>query len=507
VPADTSALRRSSLYAAIAVFGLAAVVILPYLGGRSLADWDEAIYAQVSKEILATNNWLTLHWHYNEWFEKPPLLMWLTAVLFKFFGIAETWVRLPSAAAGIGTAWITYLLGARIYSRAVGVIAAGVLLSGYHFVGAARFGTTDVLLTFFTYVAIYAAVRTRETGRWWILAGVAMGLGIMTKGAAGVIAPAVIGITLLITGRIGSTLRDRGFWFGVLAGFTVALPWHLALYFAHGDIFLAKYIGYHVLERTAKPLEGHVGGAAYYVYVLFLRFAPWAWLVPAGIVCSIKEHLEDRSRSPVLLVATAFVLLITTAVKTKLEWYVVPIYPALAVLIAVAIYQAYKRSEPAYWSLLFCAGLAAHGAGLRVSLLVAAALAVTVFAPFVRRQHVVAACGAVVFLVALHGLQSLYQGGATPVAMLATRIAQERDDVRNPVIVASGQVWPTPLFYSGHVIQAAFSDEQLRQFTEGKPPQRILIKEQDVARLAAQYEFRVLEREGDWIYAVVAVRP
>jgi 4-amino-4-deoxy-L-arabinose transferase-like glycosyltransferase len=428
-------------------------------------------------------------------------------VLFKFFGIAETWVRLPSAVAAIGTAWISYLLGARIYSRAVGVIAAGVLLSGYHFVGAARFGTTDVLLTFFTYLAIYAAERTRENGRWWILAGVAMGLGIMTKGAAGVIAPAIIGITLLITGRIGATLRDRGFWFGALAGLAVALPWHLAVYLAHGEVFLAKYIGYHVLERTAKPLEGHVGGPAYYIYVLFLRFAPWAWLVPVGIVCATREYLADRSRSPALLVAAAFVLLLTTAVKTKLEWYIVPIYPALAVLIALAIYQAYKRSEAAYWSLLFCAGLAAHGAGLRVSLLVAAALAATAFVPVVRRQHVVAASGAVVFLVALHGLRPLYDGGASPVATLAMRIAQEGDDVRNPVIVASGQVWPTPLFYSGHIIQAAFTDEQLRRFTEGKPPQRILIKEHDVARLAAEYEFAMRDREGEWIYALVAARP
>ena len=504
--ARPSAFHRSNVFAAIVVAGFAGLVLLPFLGRGSLADWDEAIYAEVSKQILARSSWVTLHWHFNQWFEKPPLLMWITALFFKLFGVAEVWVRLPSALAGVGTAWTTYLLGARIYSRAVGVIAALVLLSGYQFVGAARFGTTDVLLTFFTYLAIYAVERTRENGRWWILAGIAIGLGIMTKGAAGVIAPAIIFLTLLLTGRIASTLRDRGFWLGALAGLAVALPWHLAVYLAHGDVFLAKYIGYHVLERTAKPLEGHVGGAAYYIYVVVLRFAPWSWLVPVGVVCGIRHYLCDRSRSPVLLIAAAFILLLTTAVKTKLEWYIVPIYPALAVLIAAAIYEAYRNSEAAYASVVFSAGLAAGSAGMRASALVAGGLAAAVLLPFVRRQHLVAACGAVLFAIALYGLRPLYQASFSPVATLATRIGQEGDDPRHPLIVASGLVWPAPHFYSGHIIQAAFTDDQLREYTEGKPPQRILIKEEDVSRLAPEYDFALRGRESEWIYAVVTPR-
>ena len=68
---------------------LAAFILLWRLGASSLAPWDEAIYAQVSKEIARGEGWLTLHWAYQPWFEKPPLLMWITAALYRLFGIGS----------------------------------------------------------------------------------------------------------------------------------------------------------------------------------------------------------------------------------------------------------------------------------------------------------------------------------------------------------------------------------------------------------------------------------
>ncbi|MEM1280119.1 MAG: 4-amino-4-deoxy-L-arabinose transferase, partial [Cyanobacteria bacterium P01_H01_bin.152] len=81
------------------------------LGARSLADWDEAIYAQISKEIFHSNQWLTLHWGYKPWFHKPPLFMWLTTLAYYIFGVGEVGARAISAIAGTGLALLTYLLG------------------------------------------------------------------------------------------------------------------------------------------------------------------------------------------------------------------------------------------------------------------------------------------------------------------------------------------------------------------------------------------------------------
>src|SRR5271168_4782805 len=75
---------------------VAALVLLPLLGHKPLAEWDEGIYAEVSREMLG-GSWLVPHWNGELWFEKPPLMLWITAVFFKLFGVSEFWARAGSA--------------------------------------------------------------------------------------------------------------------------------------------------------------------------------------------------------------------------------------------------------------------------------------------------------------------------------------------------------------------------------------------------------------------------
>src|SRR5919107_2084971 len=88
---------------------VAAFALLWKLGASSLAAWDEAIYAQVSKEMARGGDWLTPHWAHQPWFEKPPLLIWTTAILFKLFGVSEFWARAASALSGVALVVVTYL--------------------------------------------------------------------------------------------------------------------------------------------------------------------------------------------------------------------------------------------------------------------------------------------------------------------------------------------------------------------------------------------------------------
>jgi 4-amino-4-deoxy-L-arabinose transferase-like glycosyltransferase len=90
---------------------IACLALLWKLGAGSLAAWDEAIYAQVSKEMARGSGWLTPHWQNNLWFEKPPLLMWITALFYRVFGVSEFWARAPSALSGIVLVALTYSIG------------------------------------------------------------------------------------------------------------------------------------------------------------------------------------------------------------------------------------------------------------------------------------------------------------------------------------------------------------------------------------------------------------
>src|SRR5438105_999847 len=109
---------------------VAAVVLICIVGGwamffrlgqGSLHDWDEAIYAQVSKEMVVSGDWLTEHYEYTPWFEKPPLFFWSTALLLRLFGISELWARAASAMFGIAVLVVTYFLGKLVYGRWAGL--------------------------------------------------------------------------------------------------------------------------------------------------------------------------------------------------------------------------------------------------------------------------------------------------------------------------------------------------------------------------------------------------
>ena len=140
------------------------------LGRASLQDWDEATYAEISREIWIFHDWIHLHWNYLPWFNKAPLYIWMTAALYPL-GVNAFWARAVSALAAVGTILITYGIGNRFYGRLVGIGSAVVLASCYQFIAAGRFGTSDMLLTFFLYGGLYAYVQTREHTRWWFGVG------------------------------------------------------------------------------------------------------------------------------------------------------------------------------------------------------------------------------------------------------------------------------------------------------------------------------------------------
>src|ERR1700744_1340202 len=79
---------------------LACVVLLALLGHKPLTNWDEGIYAEISREMLSLGV-LVPHWNYQPWFEKPPLMFWITAAFFKIFGVSDFWARAGSAFSGV----------------------------------------------------------------------------------------------------------------------------------------------------------------------------------------------------------------------------------------------------------------------------------------------------------------------------------------------------------------------------------------------------------------------
>ena len=301
--------RFSSNFPLISLLVLiAAFALLWKLGTGSLAAWDEAIYAQVSKEIVRSGDWLTLHWEYQPWFEKPPLFMWITALFYRLFGVSEFWARVPSALSGIALIGVTYLIGKSTYGKRIGFLAAAILATCYHFLSFSRFGTMDVMLTLFIYLTLYAYLRlNNENQKWWYLVWSSCALALMVKGAGGLIAPAAIVLALAFDKRFGAAIRSKHFWQGVLLALLIVAPWHILMYVWYGRAFIDEYFGYHVIARSTRTLEGHASGYFYYIGRLVDGFFPWCLLVPFAVVSIIRRNLKDQSGSWVLLLLCALV--------------------------------------------------------------------------------------------------------------------------------------------------------------------------------------------------------
>ncbi len=339
----------------LCLLSLSSFVVLYSLGSHVLRTWDESIYAEVAKEMLRQHHWLTPHWSQQPWFEKPPLLMWATALVYRLFGISELSSRLITALCGIAAVWLTFELGKRLEDAWTGLLAAAVLLSNGYFIYMSRFGTLDVPLAACFMLAAYGYVRgISEDKRWWYAVGTAVGAACMLKGAGGVVAPLALLLALLSDCRL-SEIRSHEVRNSALLALAIVLPWHLTMLILHGHAFLQEYFGYHVLARI-KGVEGHPGPIYYYISEYWHEFVPLSLMALLGVFLHLKAKKNWS-------IAVSFPLLLTLAYSflgTKLPGYAIPAFPFLSLLAALAMRELAKSSKyavvcavlvlPLYWS-------------------------------------------------------------------------------------------------------------------------------------------------------------
>ncbi len=303
---------------------LSAAVFFFQLGSTRLDSWDEAIYAQAAKEMVRSGDWITPHWNQKEFFQKPPLLIWLTALLFRVFGISEFTSRTVSALSGVGVVLLTFLMARRFFGELPAVVASVALLVSAPLFQFARSGTMDLLLTLFMLLAVYSYLKTSEDSRWWLAVGIGCGLAVMTKGAA---AAPLLG-ALLIAAVIERRQLSRELWAGTGLFIVIGGTWHFAMIYLHGNVFLDDYLGRHVLARAMGGVDERLEGVFYYLPVIGV-FLP---LLPFGL----RRLWKERDVPPIIPILGLSIILFYTAISTKHAWYIVPALPFLSILVAPA---------------------------------------------------------------------------------------------------------------------------------------------------------------------------
>ena len=346
-------LKEPGRYRRAAWLAFAVVALFLFLGTRGLNEPDEGRYAEIAREMTVTGEWLVPHLNGFEHFQKPPLLYWLTAASIRLLGANEWGARLPSALAALGVVLLTYGIARRIADRATAVAAALVLVSSIEFFALARLLTPDMVLTFWVTAAVASLVFKR---RWLFF--VCMGFGFLTKGPMALIVPISAALGWQFAPRAGEEKLPLPWLRGMALTLAIGLSWFIALSVRDGALF-DYFWRYELVERFASTGHGRSKPFWFFAPVLVVGLLPWTFFLPAR-----ARELWVRWRSGGWLNTDGLLfywivppLLILSLSGSKLPTYILPLMPALSLLVAGSL-----RAQALQWRIAIpatCCWLAA----------------------------------------------------------------------------------------------------------------------------------------------------
>jgi len=329
------------------------VVWFALLDVRKLQHPDEGRYAEIAREMQETGDWVTPRLNGLKYFEKPPLQYWLTAASYQAFELDEWTSRLPVALAGWLAVLVVGYAGSRIASPAAGAYAA-VVLAGmvWHF-GIAHIVTLDALLSFWLAAALcgfllaqHAAAAPFERRAFMLAAWAAIAGAVLTKGLIGLVIPAgsLVFYTLLT--------RDMALWRrleivrGILLMLALSAPWFVLVSLRNPEFAQFFFIHEH-LQRFLTNEHHRVGAWWYFIPLLVVGLLPWVGMFVWAFLRGWREGVPDIngfSWPRFCLVWIVFVFLFFSASGSKLPSYILPLFPAAALLVGWQLVRIDSRA-------------------------------------------------------------------------------------------------------------------------------------------------------------------
>jgi 4-amino-4-deoxy-L-arabinose transferase-like glycosyltransferase len=322
------------------IAALAGAVLLwfPPLATYHLFNPDEGRYAEIPREMAASADWVTPRLDAIKYFEKPPLQYWATAAAYTVFGEHEWTARLWAALSGFLALLLTVWIGTRLYGAAAGYLAALVQGGSLLYLGLARITTLDMGLTATLELALAGLLLLVQRGRTEqgarlgsLLLALGAALAFLSKGLVGILIPGAVAVLYLLLRRDwGLVLRARPWW-TILALALLAAPW-VMLVEQRNPGFSQFFFVHEQFTRFLTRVHLRYEPDWFFIPVLLLGFMPWTALLPA-IAQRCWQDLRDGDGASLLLAIWAgFGFLFFSLSQSKLVPYILPLFPALALL-------------------------------------------------------------------------------------------------------------------------------------------------------------------------------
>ena len=338
---------------------------------RGLFMPDEGRYADISREMLDSNDWVTPRLNGIKYLEKPPLQYWATAGIFGVFGADEWTARLWPAICGLVCIAFTAFAALRLAPGAPWTPTAVTLVGSWGFFLGAQFLTLDMGLTLFLTVAMLSYVLSRRADlhprverNWMLLAWAAAACAVLSKGLVGIVIPGLVLAVHMAVERDLSPLRRLHWIPGVCLFAAIALPWFVLVQHRNPEFFQFFFIHEH-FERYLLPEHHRPGPWWYFVPVALVGLWPWTPAVPAAIERAWRAPADGFKVDRFLAIWAGVVMVFFSASHSKLPGYILPAVPPILLLFArhYAALSERVRRAPA---------LACVAGGLVLALLAAA---------------------------------------------------------------------------------------------------------------------------------------
>lgn len=320
---------------------LCIVQFVVLLGSYDIWDIDEGMHSAMARNMVLTGDWVTPWFNGEPFFDKPALFNWLCGISFLLFGMTEFAARFPAALCGMATVIVVYFIGRKAFGATAGLIAGAVLATSLEFAILSRVVQYDIPFTLFTTLALYfycaAMMGKDEDSRLFLGFYVAAALAVLVKGPLGLVLPAiVIGFHVLFYNRWARLLR-MNIPLGVLLFFAIAAPW-----FVLAEIANPGYLDYFIIKQHFANFIGDVADYQprhpqpwfYLLPLMIVGVFPWCVVMFQAMFDGIRDA-RDTEREYVMffLIWLFAMLLFFSAATSKLPTYVLPIFPAVALLI------------------------------------------------------------------------------------------------------------------------------------------------------------------------------
>lgn len=327
---------------------------------RKLQHPDEGRYAEVAREMVATGDWITPRLNGIKYFEKPPLQYWLTAAAFRAIEVDEWTARLPGALAGFLTILVVGYVGSIIASTTAGAYAALAYAGCVWPFGMSHLVSLDALLTFWLSAALGAFLLAqhgfadaRRRRGWMLVAWAATAGGVMTKGLVALVIPfATLVIHTLVT-------RDRAPWTrieflrGLALFLLLAAPWFVVVSARNPEFARFFFIHEH-FERFLTTEHRRTGAWWYFLPLLAIGLLPWTGVFLWGLRRSWNEPVAAGSFAwtRFCLIWCAFVLVFFSISGSKLPSYILPLFPAAALVLGLELERMPSRTLAVFATLI-----------------------------------------------------------------------------------------------------------------------------------------------------------